>query len=161
VSLIENPLEALKPRNKPYKLADERGLYGEVAPTRRKLWRNRFHIGKGGKTFFDRYLPRSQPETSPPDGNQSADRDCQSLHHCQPAPERDLTVTDPRTAQTARRARQARDSQEMQTCAQAHIVDHAAAHRIYRYRRIGHAVVAWKKAGLCNQTFSSLGHFSQ
>ena len=46
MSLTENQLKALKPKDKPYKLADERGLYVEVAPTGGKLWRYRYRIGK-------------------------------------------------------------------------------------------------------------------
>ena len=46
MSLTENQLKALKPKDKPYKVADERGLYVEVAPTGGKLWRYRYRIGK-------------------------------------------------------------------------------------------------------------------
>jgi hypothetical protein len=34
VPLTENQLKALKPKNKPYKVTDDRGLYVEVSPTR-------------------------------------------------------------------------------------------------------------------------------
>lgn len=46
MSLTENQLKALKPGAKAYKIADERGLYIEVAPTGSKLWRYRYRIGK-------------------------------------------------------------------------------------------------------------------
>lgn len=46
MSLTENQLKALKPKDKPYKLADERGLYVEVSPTGGKLWRFRYRVGK-------------------------------------------------------------------------------------------------------------------
>ena len=46
VSLTENQLKALKPKDKPYKVSDERGLFVEVTPTGSKLWRYRYRIGK-------------------------------------------------------------------------------------------------------------------
>lgn len=46
MSLTENQLKALKPKDKPYKVADERGLYVEVSTTGGKLWRFRYRIGK-------------------------------------------------------------------------------------------------------------------
>lgn len=49
--LTENQLKALKPKDKPYKVADERGLYIEVAPTGGKLWRYRYRIGKIEKSY--------------------------------------------------------------------------------------------------------------
>lgn len=44
--LTENQLKSLKPKDKAYKVSDERGLYLEVAPTGGKLWRYRYRIGK-------------------------------------------------------------------------------------------------------------------
>jgi integrase len=46
VPLTETRLRALKPKNKPYKVADDRGLYVEVTPSGGKLWRFRYRIGK-------------------------------------------------------------------------------------------------------------------
>lgn len=46
MSLTENQLKALKPKDKSYKIADERGLYVEVSPTGGKLWRYRYRVGK-------------------------------------------------------------------------------------------------------------------
>lgn len=46
VSLTDNQLRALKPKDKSYKVADERGLYVEVTPKGGKLWRFRYRIGK-------------------------------------------------------------------------------------------------------------------
>ena len=43
--LTETRLRALKPKDKPYKVADERGLYIEVSPSGGKLWRFRYRIG--------------------------------------------------------------------------------------------------------------------
>ncbi|WP_298174861.1 Arm DNA-binding domain-containing protein, partial [Novosphingobium sp.] len=37
--LTETRLRALKPKDKPYKVADDRGLYIEVSPAGGKLWR--------------------------------------------------------------------------------------------------------------------------
>ena len=44
--LTETRLRALKSKNKPYKVADERGPYVEVTPSGGKLWRFRYRIGK-------------------------------------------------------------------------------------------------------------------
>ena len=44
--LTETRLRALKPKDKPYKVADDRGLYVEVTPSGGKLWRFRYRIGK-------------------------------------------------------------------------------------------------------------------
>ncbi len=44
--LTETRLRALKTKNKPYKVADQRGLYIEVTPAGSKLWRFRYRIGK-------------------------------------------------------------------------------------------------------------------
>ena len=46
MSLTENRLKALKPKDKAYKVADERGLYVEVTPVGSKLWRFRYRVGK-------------------------------------------------------------------------------------------------------------------
>ena len=43
--LTETRLRALKPKDKPYKVADDRGLYIEVSPAGGKLWRFRYRIG--------------------------------------------------------------------------------------------------------------------
>lgn len=44
--LTENQLKALKPKDKPYKVSDERGLYVEVSTAGGKLWRYRYRVGK-------------------------------------------------------------------------------------------------------------------
>ena len=44
MALTETALKALKPRDKPYTQADERGLYVEVFPTGGKVWRYRYRI---------------------------------------------------------------------------------------------------------------------
>lgn len=45
--LSDRAIKALKPRSKPYKAADERGLYLQVTPAGGKLWRFKYrHIGK-------------------------------------------------------------------------------------------------------------------
>ncbi len=44
--LTETRLRALKTKDKPYKVADQRGLYVEVTPAGSKLWRFRYRIGK-------------------------------------------------------------------------------------------------------------------
>jgi len=44
--LTETRLRALKTKDKPYKVADQRGLYIEVTPAGSKLWRFRYRIGK-------------------------------------------------------------------------------------------------------------------
>ena len=47
--LTDTRLRALKPKDKPYKVTDERGLYVEVTPTGSKLWRFRYRIGGAQK----------------------------------------------------------------------------------------------------------------
>ncbi|VVT01116.1 tyrosine-type recombinase/integrase [Erythrobacter sp. EC-HK427] len=44
--LTETRLRALKFKDKPYKVADQRGLYIEVTPAGSKLWRFRYRLGK-------------------------------------------------------------------------------------------------------------------
>ncbi len=44
--LTETRLRALKTKDKPYKVADQRGLYVEVTPAGGKHWRFRYRIGK-------------------------------------------------------------------------------------------------------------------
>ena len=46
MALTETRLRALKVKDKPYKVADQRGLYIEVTPSGGKLWRFRYRIGK-------------------------------------------------------------------------------------------------------------------
>jgi hypothetical protein len=43
--LTETAIRSAKPREKPYKLFDERGLYLLVAPTGGRLWRFRYRHG--------------------------------------------------------------------------------------------------------------------
>lgn len=43
--LTDTALKALKPKDKPYTLADERGLYVEVFPTGGIVWRYRYRLG--------------------------------------------------------------------------------------------------------------------
>lgn len=47
--LTETKLRTLKSKDKPYKVADQRGLYVEVTPSGGKLWRFRYRIGKTEK----------------------------------------------------------------------------------------------------------------
>lgn len=47
--LTDTRLRALKPKDRPYKVTDERGLYVEVTPTGSKLWRFRYRIGGAQK----------------------------------------------------------------------------------------------------------------
>ncbi|MEC8484668.1 MAG: Arm DNA-binding domain-containing protein, partial [Pseudomonadota bacterium] len=42
--LTDRELKALKPREKAYKLADEKGLYIEVTPKGSKLWRMKYRF---------------------------------------------------------------------------------------------------------------------
>lgn len=44
MALTTMALNALKPKDKPYKLADERGLYIQVMPNGSKLWRYKYRI---------------------------------------------------------------------------------------------------------------------
>jgi integrase len=45
MALTDTALKALKPKDKPYTVADERGLYVEVFPTGGIVWRFRYRIG--------------------------------------------------------------------------------------------------------------------
>ncbi len=56
MALTDTTLKALKPRDKPYTLADERGLYVEVFPTGGVIWRFRYRInGRQEKLTLGRY----------------------------------------------------------------------------------------------------------
>lgn len=56
MALTETALKALKPRDKPYTLADERGLYIEVFPTGGLVWRFRYRLnGKQEKLTLGKY----------------------------------------------------------------------------------------------------------
>lgn len=56
MALTETALKALKPKAKPYTLADERGLYVEVFPTGGVVWRFRYRLaGKQEKLTLGKY----------------------------------------------------------------------------------------------------------
>ena len=56
MALTETALKALRPRDKTYTLADERGLYAEVFPTGGVVWRFRYRInGKQEKLTLGKY----------------------------------------------------------------------------------------------------------
>ena len=56
MALTDTALKALKPRDKPYTLADERGLYVEVFPTGGVVWRYRYRLnGKQEKLTLGKY----------------------------------------------------------------------------------------------------------
>ena len=56
MALTDTALKALKPKDKPYTLADERGLYVEVFPTGGIVWRYRYRInGKQEKLTLGKY----------------------------------------------------------------------------------------------------------
>ena len=56
MALTETALKALKPKDKPYTLADERGLYVEVFPTGGLVWRFRYRLnGKQEKLTLGKY----------------------------------------------------------------------------------------------------------
>jgi hypothetical protein len=42
MSLTDSAIRALKPREKAYKVADEKGLYLQVTPSGGRLWRVKF-----------------------------------------------------------------------------------------------------------------------
>ncbi|MBA4756028.1 MAG: tyrosine-type recombinase/integrase [Sphingobium sp.] len=66
--LTETRLRALKPKDKPYKVADDRGLYIEVSPSGGKLWRFRYRIG----TVEKKLSIGSYPEINIKDARQAA-----------------------------------------------------------------------------------------
>jgi hypothetical protein len=70
MSLTENQMKALKPKDKSYKKADERGLYVEVSPTGGKLWRYRYRVGKIEKKLsigtYGRHHQFDRDDTSRP-----------------------------------------------------------------------------------------------
>jgi integrase len=49
--LTDARIRTAKPREKPYKLTDDRGLYLEVRPTGKKLWRYRYRIAGSENVF--------------------------------------------------------------------------------------------------------------
>eukprot|EP01031_Cornospumella_fuschlensis_P020062 gene20062-24585_t len=54
--LSETALKALKPKDKPYTVTDERGLYVEVFPTGGVVWRYRYRLnGKTEKVTLGKY----------------------------------------------------------------------------------------------------------
>lgn len=56
MALTETALKALKPKEKPYTLADDRGLYVEVFPTGGLVWRFRYRLnGKQEKLTLGKY----------------------------------------------------------------------------------------------------------
>jgi integrase len=56
MALTETGLKVLKPKDKPYTLADERGLYVEVFPTGGLVWRFRYRLnGKQEKLTLGKY----------------------------------------------------------------------------------------------------------
>jgi hypothetical protein len=50
-ALTDREIRNAKPRRKPYKLTDGRGLYLEVRPTGARLWRYRYRIGAKENVF--------------------------------------------------------------------------------------------------------------
>jgi len=67
VPLTETRLRAFKPKDKPYKVADDRGLYVEITPAGGKLWRFRYRISKLEKKL----AIGSYPEISLKDARQA------------------------------------------------------------------------------------------
>lgn len=56
MALTDTALKALKPKDKPYTLADERGLYVEVFPTGGIVWRYRYRVaGRREKLTLGKY----------------------------------------------------------------------------------------------------------
>ena len=56
MALTDTALKALKPQDKPYTVADERGLYVEVFPTGGIVWRYRYRIaGQREKLTLGKY----------------------------------------------------------------------------------------------------------
>lgn len=47
--LNDTQCRTAKPKDRPYKLSDEKGLYLEVKPNGTKAWRYRFKLEKDGK----------------------------------------------------------------------------------------------------------------
>jgi hypothetical protein len=56
MALTETALKAIKPKEKPYTVSDERGLYIEVFPTGGMIWRFRYQLnGKTEKITLGKY----------------------------------------------------------------------------------------------------------
>ena len=56
MALTDTALKALKPRERPYTVADARGLYVEVFPTGGVVWRFRYRLkGKAEKLTLGKY----------------------------------------------------------------------------------------------------------
>lgn len=71
MSLSDAAIRALKPSDKPYKVADEKGLYLLVTPAVGKLWKHKFRVGgvKEKKLSFGSY-----PDVSLKDARELRDR---------------------------------------------------------------------------------------
>jgi hypothetical protein len=52
MALTDSAIRVLKPRDKEYKVADERGLYLLVTPAGGKLWKLKFRNEVGAETSF-------------------------------------------------------------------------------------------------------------
>ena len=50
MALNDTQIRALKPRDKVYKVADEKGLYVQVTPAGGKLWRMKFRTSAGAES---------------------------------------------------------------------------------------------------------------
>lgn len=56
MALTDTALKALKPKDKPYTVADGRGLYVEAFPTSGIVWRYRYRVaGKREKLTLGKY----------------------------------------------------------------------------------------------------------
>ena len=56
MALTDTELKALKPQDKTYTVADEKGLYMEILPTGGKAWRYRYWFnGTQEKVSFGKY----------------------------------------------------------------------------------------------------------
>lgn len=75
MSLKDAEIRAFKPADRPFKRADEKGLYIEVFPNGSKLWRFKFrHLGKEGRLALGAY-----PEISLAEARKRRDAERQKL----------------------------------------------------------------------------------
>ncbi|WP_324740048.1 Arm DNA-binding domain-containing protein [Tsuneonella sp. CC-YZS046] len=69
MTLTDRTIKAAKPKEKPYKLSDSKGLYFEISPAGGKLWRLKYRIdGREKRLSFGAY-----PEVSLADAREQRD----------------------------------------------------------------------------------------
>ena len=64
--LTDTAIRKAKPRDKPRKIYDSRGLYLEIAPRGTKAWRFKYRFAEQGEADLHGHLSRGLAEARPP-----------------------------------------------------------------------------------------------